>query len=145
MFLLETLSTPNNRPVSNTGSPSPGRKLSSENELSSAQRRDTERQQILQRLVGTHVRRPSKLTAESVLLTSLTTEGRAFIGRHPATADEQSTDTDTMAETVLEMSANSQLDLKAEKRVHFYVEMFLSYVNIHVMYNSLTSEGFVAA
>lgn len=55
---------------------------------------------------------------------SLSADSQSIIARHPLTADEQSTDTDTVAEMLL----SSQMDLKAEKRVSYaYILLMPTY------------------
>ena len=93
----------------NTGSPSPG-KRNSDNELAS-QRRETERQQILQRLVASQVHRTQQ--PETIYLTPMAAEFRNVARQD---ADDFSTDTDQM-ESI--MNSQLQIDLKAEKKVRF--------------------------
>ena len=92
------------------GSPSPA-KRNSDNELAS-QRRETERQQILQRLVASQTQRTER-PPETIYLTPMAAEFRN-VGRPDA--DDCSTDTEwNQSETA--MNSQTQIDLKAEKKV----------------------------
>ena len=91
-----------------TGSPSPGNKQSSDNELGS-QRREAERHQILQRLINSQAAREQ--SKDTIYLTPTTAQFRA--GRRND-ADEVSTDTDQIETT---MTTQMQMDMKAEKKV----------------------------
>ena len=87
------------------GSPSPS-KRGSDNDVAS-QRRDMERQQILQRLIASQI--PSnRNVGETVMMTQL--------GQHTLTIQDQIADGDMM-ETAIAAQLQLQLDLKAEKKV----------------------------
>jgi len=78
-----------------------------------SQRREAERQQILQRLVATQAQRTER-PPETIYLTPMAAEFRNT-GRHDA--DEFSTDTEwNQMET--SMNSQTQIDLKTEKKVH---------------------------
>ncbi len=93
------------------GSPSPS-KRGSDNDVAS-QRRDMERQQILQRLIASQIpsnnRNSTSNTGETVMMTQF--------GQQTLTIQDHSiTDVDVM-ETAMAAQLQLQLDLKAEKKV----------------------------
>lgn len=91
-----------------SGSPSPS-KRGSDNDVAS-QRREIERQQILQRLIASQIpsNRQTSNNKETVMMTQL--------GQQSNSVQERITDSDVL-ETTMAAQMQLQLDLKAEKKV----------------------------